>query len=38
MNNYVLNGYALRILLSMPKFEYNEKANLLVKNLDKDVN
>lgn len=22
----------------MPKFDYNEKANLLVKNLDKDMN
>lgn len=37
MNNTVLNGLALRIVHSVSKFEYNEKANLLVKNIDKDV-
>ena len=39
MNNSVLFGQALRIVLSNsnPKEAFNEKANLLVKNIDKDV-
>ena len=38
MNNFVLHGQALRIVHSQPnKFEYNEKANLLIKNIDKAV-
>lgn len=36
-NNYVLNGQALRIVHSVSKLQYNEKANLLVKNLDKEI-
>jgi polyadenylate-binding protein len=35
MNNTLLHGQALRIVPSLPKVEYNEKANLLVKNIDK---
>jgi polyadenylate-binding protein len=40
MNNYVINGHA--IILSMQhaqnqKVTFNEKANVLLKNLDKDV-
>lgn len=37
MNNTELSGLPLRIVHSVSKFEYNEKANLLVKNIDKDV-
>ena len=37
MNNTVLNGQPLRIVHSVPKVEYNEKANLLLKNIDKEV-
>ena len=37
MNNTILNGQPLRIVYSMPKVDYNEKANLLVKNIDKEV-
>lgn len=38
MNNFVLHGQPLRIVHSQPnKFEYNEKANLLIKNIDKTV-
>jgi RNA recognition motif-containing protein len=37
MNNTIFQGQPLRIVNSMPKFQYNEKANLLVKNIDKDV-
>lgn len=37
MNNYTLNGLPIRIVYSVNKLEYNEKANLLVKNIEKDV-
>jgi RNA recognition motif-containing protein len=39
MNNTKLQGQELRIVHSSanPKGEFNEKANLLVKNIDKDV-
>jgi polyadenylate-binding protein len=37
MNNTMLNGLPLRIVHSVPKVEYNEKANLLVKNIDREV-
>jgi RNA recognition motif-containing protein len=37
LNNFVLKGQPLRIVTSVSSFEYNEKANLLVKNIDKDV-
>ena len=37
MNNTVLQGQPLRIVNSQSKFEYNEKANLLVKNIEKEV-
>lgn len=37
MNNFQLKGLSLRIVHSVPKFEVNEKANLLIKNIDKEV-
>jgi RNA recognition motif-containing protein len=39
MNNTLLHGQALRIVHSSanPKESFNEKANLLVKNIDKEV-
>jgi polyadenylate-binding protein len=37
MNNTVLNGLPLRIVHSYSKFEANERANLLVKSIEKDV-
>ena len=37
MNNFVLQGHPLRIVHSQSKFEYDEKANLLVKNIEKEV-
>ena len=37
MNNTVLLGQPLRIVHSTSKLEYNEKANLLVKNIEKEV-
>ena len=37
MNNTLLNGLPLRIVNSVPKVEYNEKANLLIKNIDKEI-
>lgn len=39
MNNQTLMGLALRIVKSEtdPKQKYNKEANLLVKNIDKDV-
>lgn len=36
MNNAIISGHSLR-LLPLGKQNYNEKANILVKNLDKDV-
>ena len=36
MNNTIIDGHALR-LLPQGKKTFNEKANILVKNLDKDV-
>lgn len=37
MNNTLHQGLPLRIVHSVPKVNYNEKANLLVKNIDKEV-
>lgn len=37
MNNATLNGLALRIINSTAEPKYNENANLLVKNIDKDA-
>ena len=36
MNNTVINGHAIRLLLQGNK-SFNEKANILVKNVDKEV-
>lgn len=37
MNNAKVSGQALRIIFSTAEPKYNENANLLVKNIDKDV-
>lgn len=37
LNNFELKGKPLRVVNSVAKFEVNEKANILVKNIDKDV-
>jgi len=37
MNNFVLQGLPLRIVHSQPKLDYDEKANLLVKNIVKEI-
>lgn len=37
MNNTNINGLPIRMVQSVNKLEVNEKANLLVKNIEKDV-
>jgi polyadenylate-binding protein len=37
MNNARINGQAIRIVHSTAEPKYNENANLLIKNIDKDV-
>jgi RNA recognition motif-containing protein len=37
MNNYVINGHAIVLSLKSSNKTYNEKANILVKNIDKSL-
>jgi polyadenylate-binding protein len=37
MNNYVINGHAIVLSMKQNNKSYNEKANILVKNIDKTV-
>jgi polyadenylate-binding protein len=37
MNNYVINGHALILSMKQNKQAFNEKANILIKNIDKAV-